>query len=143
MRSGYTHVMYDHFHFPRNLELKCPYCGAKSHAKNTSVPESIEHFMDISIFIGIWEFKCINCIKTQQLDWDELKEIALWNKIEIRNEIVWAWNSKHLDMIVKRLKNENIENHAWGFFATYINKNWLKNLKKEADWKKIEALIVE
>ncbi len=81
MKSGNTHIKYDHFHFPKRMELKCPKCGMKSVAKNMNVPETIEHFIDISDYERVWEFKCIKCIKIQHLKWEEIREIELWNRI--------------------------------------------------------------
>lgn len=138
-----THIKYDHFYYPKLLELKCPDCNKKCYAKNEAVPEEMEYFIDIAPYKRVWEFKCTNCIKTQSLDWKATKRFTLWNRLEIRNELLWAWNTQHLDMILKRLKNENIDQHPWGFFAHYINKNWLKKLTKVADWRKIALLINE
>ncbi len=141
MKSGDTHIKYDHFHFPRLLELKCSSCNSKSIATNESVPLEIEHFIDIADFNRTWKYKCVTCIKKQDLNWEELKAFELWNKIEIRNETVWAWNSKHLELILMSLRKENTKSHQWQYFVNYLPKKWLQKIKKESDFKKIELLL--
>ena len=141
MKSGDTHVIYDHFHFPRLLELKCSNCSSKSIATNENVPIEIEHFIDIADFNRTWEYKCVTCIKKQDLNWEELKAFELWNKIEIGNETVWAWNAKHLELILMCLRKRSTKNHPWQYFVNYLPKKWLQKIKKESDFKKIELLL--
>ena len=143
MISGLSHVKYDHFHFPRKVELKCPTCDQKSFAENKNVPGNFPHFIDISGYEKVWEFSCLTCIKREKMTWEELSKIRLWNKISIKNEVVWAWNINHLEMILKKLRGENIDSHDWAFFANYLNKNWLKNIRKKADFTKIESFLSE
>ncbi len=140
--GGLTHIKYDHYYYPRIIELKCPNCRNYARAINETVPNEIEYFMDIARFGKIWNFKCVSCIKEYEINWSEIQKIDLWYKIQVRNETVWSWNAKHLDLIIKRLKSENIKNHSWAFFATYINKKWLEKIKKKSDIQKLENYLI-
>ncbi len=136
-----THVRYDHYHYPREIDLLCPHCKNHSVAINENVPKEIEHFIDIANFEKIWDFKCIYCIKKYQVEWDDIQNMDLWYKINLKGVLIWAWNSKHLDMIIKKLKKEDIKNHSWVFFESYLNKNCLKKIKNKSDIGKLENML--
>ncbi len=141
--SGTIHVKYDHYHYPKNIDLRCPYCGNHSIAINENVPEAIVHFIDISPFEKVWTFTCTHCIKKYPVQWSEIQKMDLWYKIQMKNETVWSWNKQHLDLIIRCFKKEDVETHAWSFFKTYIRKNWLKKIKTKSDIQKLENLLMD
>ncbi len=141
--GGKTHVKYDHFHYPRVIELHCPKCNAQALASNKDAPPGIEHFIEIAEFEKCWNIKCLTCDFRTTKKWEEMKIFKLWLKREIRDVEFWAWNRNHLHMILKRLKNENLESDRWSFFETYIPGIWLTQLRGKRELKKIEHLMIK
>lgn len=139
--SGYTHLKYDHYHYPRLIELRCPSCDSKATAINISADEQEEYFIDLAPYDRIWEFNCLNCIKRNNIEWEDIQEYELWNSLRIRKTRIWAWNKYHLELIYLVLKKKKFNNHKWEFFKNYINKDWYHSIKNKSDFKKIEDLL--
>lgn len=138
--GGKTHVRYAHKHYPKVIELKCNKCGFKIIATNKNVPNGIEYFMDISDYEKKWNLICLNCTFRSELNWDELAEFDFWLKTEIGQIVFWSWNIDHLNMILKKLKKEDLKSNKWEFFQNYIPKDWLLNFINEREIRKIEKL---
>ena len=97
--------------------------------------------MDIAPFEKQWTLNCSHCIKSSLLDWTALQQTVLWYKTAVRGEVIWAWNAQHLELILLKLKQKNIDNHPWRHFATYVKKRWLTKLRKPSDWRKLEVML--
>lgn len=140
MAGGDTHIKYGHFHYPRIVETICPYCAKPSRSINTNVPNEIEHFINIAGFKLEWVFSCTYCLKRQTKTWEDINKLQLLNKTKINSEIVWAWNTNHLDYLIDFFGGKNNTQNKWAFFKTYIHKNWLKNIKKSSHISKLSEL---
>lgn len=140
MSGSTTHIRYEHYHFPRIIEIVCPYCEKPTRLINVDAPEAIEHFMDIAGFTLSWFLRCNNCLKRTTEQWNDIKNFKLINEIDIRGEIIWAWNTKHLDYLIEVFSGKETNKNPWAFFRTYINKNWFKKVKNTADLSKLTAL---
>ncbi|TFF39610.1 hypothetical protein [Mucilaginibacter psychrotolerans] len=123
------------------IEVVCSSCTKSALLIHSEAPVTVEHFLDIDYSSRIWEFNCIHCLKRMTVLWEETKKFSLTNKVEIGNEVVWAWNKNHLAFIVSVLKKEEITNHAWANFRTYINKSWLTKIHNNSVINKLEALL--
>ena len=141
--SGPTHTKYDHYYFPKLVELKCPTCQSKANAINISKRLEEEFFIDLAPYERIWEFNCSVCIKRTLLDWQEIKTFDLWYSLSIKNTRIWAWNKNHFELVYLVLKKKNYNNHKWKFFKNYVNKKWYTSIKSTSDFKKIAQMLKE
>ena len=140
--GGQTHVKYAHFYFPRKIEVLCSNCSRPSTLTNIDAPIEIEFFIDIAPYKHEWNFNCNHCLKRKLVDWDSVKKFELLNKINIRNETIWAWNTNHLDYLVGVFSNSENKNHEWTFYRNYIKKNWFQKIKNKSDRKKLLDLLL-
>ncbi|QHS57125.1 hypothetical protein GWR56_16860 [Mucilaginibacter sp. 14171R-50] len=138
--GGSSHIRYGHSHYPRVMDVICPYCCKKSALKYIGIPDNVEHFLDIDYQIKDLLFTCDHCLKRKTIDNSNIKNFELFNKIEIRGELIWAWNSNHLDYLIEVLSGNERPSHKWAFFRTYIHKKWFAKTKNDSDIKKLERL---
>lgn len=136
-----AHVRYGHYYYPKRLLLRCPKCHAKAIATNPQVPKEVVYFMDIADVQKSWTIVCSSCTFRLGADWDTLRAMDLYLKVPIRGLDVWAWNTNHLAMILKRLRKQDIQTDPWAAFATYIPKKWLSKLNNSSAFRKIEQLL--
>ncbi|GAB3235576.1 hypothetical protein GCM10027346_25420 [Hymenobacter seoulensis] len=136
-----SHVRYGHFHFPRQVALKCATCGRQASATNVDCPADYAHFLDIASFRNLWLINCFHCGFGREANWQQLKAYELWYKLVLRDEEVWAWNHQHLGFIIQRLEKKVNKAHAWAYFETYLPKTWLTKLSKEQYVNKLKALL--
>ncbi len=139
--GGQTHIKYAHFYFPRKIEVLCCNCSKPSTLTNIDAPTAVEFFIDIASYRHEWNFECNYCLKRKTIEWDDVKNFELLNKINIRNETIWAWNTNHLDYLVSVLSDIENKNHEWAFYRHYIKKNWFQKTKNKSDRKKLSDLL--
>jgi hypothetical protein len=138
--GGSTHIRYQHYHFPRVIQVVCPNCLNPAKLTHCDAPESIAHFIDTDFKNRNWMFFCTNCVKRETKNWTEISALNLLNKMEIRQELIWAWNADHLDYIIELLSGNEIKDHKWSFFKAYINKNWFTKIRKISDINKLKTM---
>ena len=135
--SGSAHVKYGHKSYPSKVDLVCNSCNSILTAKSNT---DNDVYLDISLHQKDWKLQCSKCTFRQETDWDGLKQFKLWYKGDILSQEVWAWNKKHLDLIIKVIKKENVSHHPLKHFATYLPGTWLSKLNTPRAIKKLEAL---
>jgi len=141
--GGETHVKYQHFHYPREIDVKCKFCEAKAKLINKDVPNEIDHFIDVSNFRKVWELLCKGCMKRIEYNWEETKDFPLLYVIKFKRDNIWAWNKKHLEYIISVLLNNEDKLSKWLYFRNYINKSWLLNSKSSSSKSKLEKVLVQ
>lgn len=139
--SGLTHVKYEHFYYPNIIQVVCPFCSKPSLLTNIDAPTECDFFMDIAPFRKEWNFSCNQCLNRKKVSWNETKDFELLNKISIRNEIIWAWNTSHLDYLIGLLSGKEYKEHSWSFYKSYLNKNWFQKTKNKSDIRKLIELM--
>ena len=122
-----NHVRYDHRSRPTTIIIKCPSCNGKAIARDMICNGEYEFAGDMS---PQWKnnpfsITCTECaFRASDLSYEQLSEP--YYQFTGRGEILWAWNERHLDMILKFLKNQDIKGYKYEFYQTYIHGSWKK-----------------
>lgn len=123
-----NHVRYDHKRRPREIHVICPKCNKMAIAIDAESDSKYEFVVDMS---PSWkgspfEVTCTNCIyKENDLSYFDIPEP--YHCIYVDGKKLWAYNWKHLDLISKVLSEQNVENHLYNFYTTFIHGEWKKN----------------
>lgn len=127
-RSGTTHARYDHAARPTLIALRCPACGAESHATLPSHVEGKALSGDLSPehHASAWRVVCRSCPhRAGPFTYEALRAYApLWFDASERGEALWAWNREHLGMIIDVLEGRDVTGHPYGWLATYVPGAW-------------------
>jgi hypothetical protein len=137
--GGLTHVEYGHRYYPRWVQVVCPFCSKPASLLHTEAKG--EFFADLEYSKRTYQFNCNYCLKRKFIDWDDIKDWQLLNKISVRNEEIWAWNTNHLDYLIGVFSGNENKLHDWAFFRTYINKKWFTKTRHPADINKLKQLL--
>ena len=124
--GGSTHIRYDHQRRPNLIHIKCPQCGGLALAKD-QVSEGDEFVGDLSQswYESSFKITCTECpYRNDGVSYDGLTEP--FHQFKGRGDVLWAYNSTHLDMIYKYLKNVSVKGHPYEFYQTYIHGDWKK-----------------
>ncbi|MBD9425480.1 hypothetical protein IB232_09135 [Pseudomonas sp. PDM15] len=125
-----NHARYDHKQRAREIHVLCPKCKHMAQAVDVEAALNQVIVGDLS---PSWKSKpftlaCTKCSFTAEgLSYAELPKP--YHYIEAKEDVLWAYNWRHLDMIKKALEGLSVAGHPYEFFATYIHGNWKKNSK--------------
>lgn len=134
LKSGWSHLRYDHHRRPTLVEVKCPKCGARATATEPCYAEgyfvvgegSCPHWNESE-----WSVSCSDCMfRSSNKSYLDLGEY--FYKAKSGGVVIWAWNREHLVMLYDLLSNRPIENHKYASFATYAHKDWLKGSRRKS-----------
>ncbi|MDR6561081.1 MULTISPECIES: hypothetical protein [unclassified Arcicella] len=139
--GGETHVKYAHFHFPRTIDVQCPFCSQPSELVNINASMDTDFFIDLAPYQKVWTLICNHCLNRKSMSWDDTKKIELLNKITIREETIWAWNTHHLHYLIGVFSGKEDKNHKWAFYRNYIHKKWFQKTANKSDILKLENLL--
>lgn len=143
--SGATHIRYGHVTRPTEVLLLCPRCGGHAqatqdawHAGKLSSGDCTPGFREP------WAVVCLACpYRAKELAWDEMLAVgALALQVEVRGEVLWAWNTTHLTMLISVLDGGDPKDHPLGYFATYMHRAWLLKTRRGAYAKAARALLL-
>jgi hypothetical protein len=125
-----NHARYDHKQRAREIHVVCPKCSHMAIAidMEASPDREIVGDLDQSWKASPFDVTCTNCnYQAQGLSYADLPEP--FHQVWIGREILWAYNWRHLDLIIKVLGNKPIVGHPFRFFSTYVHGAWKKNPK--------------
>ncbi len=72
-----------------------------------------------------WELRCDECPRRERgIAYESLP--PPYYVVEARGTTLWAWNEEHLTMLLDLLEGRSLEEHPYGWFATYVEKNWTR-----------------
>jgi len=72
---------------------------------------------------GRFSVACTHCLyRAQALVYDELTEP--FYQVAGRGELLWAWNFSHLEMLFRFLSGEDVSQHPYAFYQTYVQGDW-------------------
>lgn len=143
LRSGWSHLRYDHQRRPTLVEVKCPKCGGRATATEPCYGEG--HFVAAEGSCphwntSEWSVSCSGCMFRSSgqsyLDIGEFFYQAKSGAI-----VMWAWNREHLLMLYDLLSNRSVENHKYAWCATYAHRDWLKGSRRKSLAKAVEKLL--
>jgi hypothetical protein len=144
MRSGLTHLRYDHERRPTLIEVKCPKCHGRARATEPCYAEG-----DVIVGEGScphwekpeWSIACLACtFRSSGQSYFEIGE--LFYRTVTRGVEMWAWNREHLHMVYDLLSDRPVDNHRYAWFATYAHRDWLKGSRRKALAKAAEKLLL-
>ena len=143
LRSGWSHLRYDHHQRPTLVEVKCPKCGGKAAATEPCHGEgyivvgegSCPHWNKSE-----WSVSCSDCMfRSSGNNYFDIGEF--FYQVQSRGVIMWAWNREHLLMLYDLLSNRPVLNHKYSWFATYAERDWLKESRRKSLAKAVEKLL--
>ncbi len=138
MSGNRSHVRYDHRQRPTCIEVRCPTCQGLAVAKEPEFEEGLLVVGDTSPSWGQQRFQmiCTECLyRAEGLGYGDLPEP--FHQIEEGGDVLWAWNTDHLRMILRSLHGEDVRHDPYGFFETYIHGAWKQH--RDRFIKKIES----
>ena len=133
LHAGLTHVQYGHSCRPRDIEVRCPRCGALAIARKPSEAGGREIVGDLSPSWALddWEIVCLGCpFRTAGLAYDVLPTL-FWT-FEVGRLVVWAWNREHLAFIRRHLIGESTPTERYAWLGTYIPGDWKASAQRVA-----------
>lgn len=143
LRSGWSHLRYDHERRPTLVEVRCPKCHGKAQATEPCYDEgytvvgagSCAHWEKLD-----WRIVCLICpFRSSGKGYLEIGEFFF--RIVNRGIVLWAWNREHLVMLCDLLSERPIKNHKYASLATYAERDWLKGSRRRTLVKAIEKLL--
>jgi len=137
--SGSVHIKYGHYYYPVRIQVVCPNC-LKS-AALTHICAKGDFLIDYAYDTKTYQLNCNSCLKKDLMSWEGTKALQLLNKISIRNEEIWAWNTNHLEYLIGVFSGHEDKSHDWAFFRNYINKKWLTKTRHPSDILKLKRLL--
>ena len=126
MNYGRSHVRYGHRCRARDLHVLCPRCGERALAQKNSEREMGVLIGDLSGTwdLSDWRVQCDSCLyRSIDVAYEELPKF--YYRVEARGVELWAWNRDHLAMLLMVLEDQSVENHPFGWLATYARREWL------------------
>jgi hypothetical protein len=132
--SGYTHIRYGHVTRPTELALACPRCQSLALATQPCRAAGKRTAGDCQPEWGEpWAIVCQRCaFRAPGLSWARMRAAGpLFFTTTFAGVELWAWNREHLGMIVHVLEGRPAGEHAFGYFATYLRKEWLRLGRRE------------
>ena len=145
IRTGSSHLRYDHQRRPTLLEVGCPKCHGKAVATEPCYAEghlvvgegSCPHWETRE-----WSIGCLNCsFRNSGQSYSEVGEF--FYRIVTGSAVLWAWNREHLLMLYKLVSGKQVSNDRYACFATYAERDWLKGSQRKAFAKAIQRRLKE
>lgn len=133
LNAGLTHVRYGHSCRPREIEVRCPRCGALATAQKVSEVGGPELVGDLSPSWSLddWEITCSACpFRRSGVSYDALPP-RYWC-FEVGRVVVWAWNREHLAFIRRYLLDDSNDLERYVWLGTYIPGDWKANARQVA-----------
>jgi hypothetical protein len=143
LRSGWSHLRYDHERRPTLVDVRCPKCHGKAVATEPCHDEgysivgegSCEHWEKSE-----WRIVCLTCpFRNSGKSYFEIGE--LFYRIVSGDIVLWAWNRDHLIMLLDLLSKRPITSHKYASFATYAERDWLTGSRRRTFVKAIEKFL--
>lgn len=125
-------MRYGHVTRPTELALRCPRCNGlaratqPAHAKAWSVGDCSPEWGER------WGVACERCPhRASELPWEAMHDAyPLYFVTQVGQVELWAWNRDHLGLIVHILEGGDASDHPLGYFATYLQQEWLRRTRR-------------